>query len=258
MGNLLCCDPEEPNKPRAFTDNNGNYQTNNYENAADNLGSHQNFSSDHLRSVGSASQTPHNQTGTTGQDANSTNNANNANTNSIQFEEQQRALLQERLERRLERIVNDAGRGMIHISGGVAARAAGSSSAGGMVMGSSMGGRGGYYYDKNYAEKVWDHLMGTGRGGAGGGLKARCQEFGNDAVAKEAKVVLGSVPKGALRDGQDVMEVMRGGGETAREQLELLMKDDRAENFLASVFQEEGGFQNFAAGSGLPIVEYVL
>ena len=157
----------------------------------------------------------------------------------------------------MERIVNDAGRGMIHISGGVAARAAGSSSTGGMVMGSSMGGRGGYYYDKNYAEKVWDHLMGTGRGGAGGGLKARCKEFGNDAV-EEAKMVLKSVPKGALRDGQDVMEVMRGSGEAAREQLELLTKDDRAENFLASVFQEEGGFQNFAAGSGLPIVEYVL
>jgi len=236
MGNLPCCNPEEAHKTSALSSTNnpkGAYVGTGHSNALHNQ--HHNFPSDHQKSSGIPGSDPH-----SNQLHNSSNNANDPNAshvNSIQFEEQQRALLQE--QERLERIVNDAGRDMVHVNGGIGLRGG----ANGMVIG-------GGYYDANYAAEVWQHLIpGTGRGG--GGLTARCRDFEDEV--DPSLTVLNHVPKGALRDGQHVLEVMRSNGE----EMELLMKDDQAERFLASVFQEEDGFQDFGAGL-LPIVEYVL
>ena len=171
------------------------------------------------------------------QQQNSSNNANdpNSHVDSIQLEEQQRALQQE--QERLERIVNDAGRHMVHVNGGVGMRSGG--------MANGMG-----YYDANYAAEVWQYLIpGTARGG--GGLIARCREFEVRQKSSDS-ISLQHIPKGGLRDGQHVLEALRSN----RKEMELLVADDRVEQFLASVFQEEGGFQDF--NSGHPIVEYVL
>ncbi len=227
MGNLPCCNPEEAHKPSALSPadiSRGTYDAPGFSNPPHNQ--HPNYNTDPkaLGIPGSDPNQPHNI---------ASNDPNADHVNSIQLEEQQRALLQE--QERLERIVNDAGRHMVHVNGGTGLRGGSN----GMIIGG--------YYDANYAAEVWQHLIpGSGRGG--GGLTARCRDF-EDKV-NPTLTVLKHIPKGALMDGEHVMEVMKSNSE----QMELLMKDDRAERFLAGVFEDS--FQDF--GAEQPIVEYVL
>ena len=169
MGNLPCCNPEEPHKPTAFSSssnknssNQGFYSTSgidgkssSFQNNASNLSS-----SNALQDATTTSDTNHilsEQHSTALDDA-----------NKIAMEERQRALLQEK--ERLQRIVNDASLNMVHVNG------------------SNMRGMNAYY-DPGYAADVWEDLIpggGTGGGGStnsssgrssSGGLIAKCGQI---------------------------------------------------------------------------------
>lgn len=159
MGNLPCCNPEEPHKPGAlFTSSSSS------NNDIHQQGIGQDGKSSYLNgnpiSSGGFSQFDGLGADEGGSNArNNTTNTTNANTmaldrNQMGLEERQKALYQEK--ERLERIVNDASLTMVHVNG---------SSIRGMNA----------YYDAGYAADVWQKLLPSSAGGAkGGGLVGKC------------------------------------------------------------------------------------
>ena len=254
MGNLPCCNPEEPTKDSALIIPGS---------SSDGSNVHQRHlaGDDHLLKSAQALHAPQGNGGIAGTKNASSNiiSSNNNAANAFELEEQQRALYQE--QERLERIVNDVGQDMVHVNGGVSVR--------------GVNGMGGGYYDANYAADVWQALVPTS-GRNGGGLIARC---------RDADVQLNKIPKGALENADQIVDVLSQG---LQQQQNMIWNDDvvrlldnlmtgndddlkrsgagsivrtrngkmdvsvdvLADRFLASVFQEEG-FE------GISIVENV-